>query len=95
LLVERKELGAAVANKFMWIVIAGRGHESEQLGRGFTEDLDDAKTKINEQIDRRPRQHRTDWIAYVLDLDRPKLMSPHAPILGWETVYRVDGRESV
>jgi hypothetical protein len=83
------------ASKFMWIVIAGRGHESEQLGHGFTADLDEAKAKINEHIDRLRRQQRTDWIANILDLDRPKLMSPHAPILGWETVYSVDGRENV
>jgi hypothetical protein len=46
------------ASKFMWILIAGRGHESELLGRGFTEDLDEAKAKINEHIDRLRRQHR-------------------------------------
>ena len=36
----------------MWTVIAGRGHDSEQLGRGFTEDLDEAKAKVTEHVDR-------------------------------------------
>ena len=27
------------ASNFMWAVVAGRGHSSEQLGRSFTEDL--------------------------------------------------------
>jgi len=31
------------SSRFMWLVVAGRGHSSEQ--RGFTEDLDDAKAK--------------------------------------------------
>lgn len=31
----------------MWIVLAGRGHNSEQLGHGFTEDLHEAKAKID------------------------------------------------
>jgi hypothetical protein len=85
------------ASKFMWIVIAGRGHDSEQLGRGFTEDLDEAKAKVNEHVDRLRRQRRTDWFALVLNLDRPTMMSPpppHGPpMLGWERVYFVDGRD--
>ena len=30
--------------RFMWLVVAGGGHSSEQ--RGLTEDLDDAKAKV-------------------------------------------------
>ena len=32
------------SSRFMWLVVAGRGHSSEQ--RGFTEDLDDAKANM-------------------------------------------------
>jgi hypothetical protein len=80
----------------MWIVIAGRGHDSEQLGRGFAEDLDEAKAKVNEHVDRLRRQRRTDWFALVLDLDRPVMLPPPPdapPMLGWERMYFVDGRD--
>ena len=80
-------------SRFMWVVIAGHGHSSEHLGRGFTVDLDDAKAKVNEHADQLRRQGRTDWIGFIFDLDRPTLMSPHAPILGWEQVYFVGGRD--
>lgn len=58
------------ASKFMWAVIAGRGHSSEQLGRGFTVGPVEEKAKVNEHIDRLRRQRRTDWIGVVLDLSR-------------------------
>ena len=80
-------------SKSVWIVLAGRGLSSEQLGRGFAVDLDEAKAKVNEHVDRLRRERRTDWIGLVLNLDGPTLMSPHAPILGWERVYFVDGRD--
>jgi hypothetical protein len=82
------------ASRFMWIVVAGRGHSSEQ--RGFTEDLDDAKAKVNEHAGRLRREGRTDWFGVVLDLDRPTVISPPGstpPMLGWERVYFVDGRD--
>ena len=44
------------ASKFMWAVVAGRGYSSEQLGRSFTEDLDDAKAKVNEHAERLRRE---------------------------------------
>jgi hypothetical protein len=40
-------------SKFMWVVIAGRGHFSEELGRGFTGDLDEAKAKVNKHAEQR------------------------------------------
>jgi hypothetical protein len=46
------------SSRFMWLVVAGRGHSSEQ--RGFTEDLDDAKAKVNEHAERLRREGRTD-----------------------------------
>jgi len=79
---------------FMWLVVAGRGHSSEQ--RGFTEDLDDAKANVNEHAERLRREGRTDWFGFVLDLDRPTVISPPGstpPMLGWERVYFVDGRD--
>jgi hypothetical protein len=82
------------ASRFMWIVVAGRGHSSEQ--RGFTEDLDDAEAKVNEHAGRLRREGRTDWFGVVLDLDRPTVISPPGgtpPMLGWERVYFVDGRD--
>lgn len=84
------------ATKFMWAVVAGRGHSSEQLGRSFTEDLDDAKAKVNEHAERLRREGRTDWFGLVLDLDRPTIIAPPGstqPMLGWERVYFVDGRD--
>ena len=82
------------SSRFMWLVVAGRGHSSEQ--RGFTEDLDDAKANVNEHAERRRREGRTDWFGFVLDLDRPTVISPPGstpPMLGWERVYFVDGRD--
>lgn len=82
------------SSRFMWIVLAGRGHSSEQLGRSFTEDLDDAKAKVNEHAERLRREGRTDWLGFVLDLDQPTVIAPPGstqPILGWERVYFVDG----
>jgi hypothetical protein len=84
------------ASKFMWAVVAGRGHTTEQLGRSFTEDLDDAKAKVNEHAERLRREGRTDWFGLVLDLDRPTIIAPPGstqPMLGWERVYFVDGRD--
>jgi hypothetical protein len=75
------------ASRFMWIVVAGRGHSSE--------DLDDAEAKVNEHAGRLRREGRTDWFGVVLDLDRPTVISPPGstpPMLGWERVYFVDGR---
>ena len=81
--------------RFMWLVVAGRGHSSEQ--RSLTEDIEDAKAKVNEHAERLRRESRTDWFGVVLDLDRPTVIaSPTpgtAPILGWERVYFVDGRD--
>ena len=78
----------------MWLVVAGRGHSSEQ--RSFTEDLEDAKVNVNEHAERLHREGRTDWFGVVLDLDRPTVFAPSTPgtppILGWERVYFVDGR---
>jgi hypothetical protein len=54
------------ASTFMWIVVAGSGHSSEQLGRSFTEDLDDAKAKVNEYAERLRLERRTDWFGLVL-----------------------------
>ena len=82
------------ASRFMWLVVAGRGHSSEQ--RSFTEDLEDAKAKVNELAERLRREGRTDWFGFVLDLDRPTVISPPGstqPMLGWERVYFVDGRD--
>ena len=84
------------ASNFMWAVVAGRGHSSEQLGRSFTEDLDDAKANVNEHAERLRREGRTDWFGIVLALDQPTVISPHGstpPMLGWERVYFVDGRD--
>jgi hypothetical protein len=81
------------SSRFMWLVVAGRGHSSEQ--RGFTEALYDAKAKVNEHAERFVRKGRTDWFGFVLDLDRPTVIAPPGstqPILGWERVYFVDGR---
>jgi hypothetical protein len=39
---------------------------------------------------------RTDWFGFVLDLDRPTVIAPPGstqPILGWERVYFVNGRD--
>ena len=84
------------ASKFMWAVVGGKGHSSEQLGRSFTEDLDDAKAKMNEHAERLRREGRTDWFGFVLDLDRPTVIAPPGstvPMLGWERAYFVDGRD--
>jgi hypothetical protein len=81
---------------FMWIVMAGRGHSSEQLGRSFTEDLDDAKAKVDEHAERLRREHRTDWFGAVYDLERPAIIAPPGstqPNLASERVYFVDGRD--
>ena len=80
---------------FIWIVMAGRGHSSEQLGRSFTEDLDDAKAKVNEHAERLRGEGRTDWFGAVYDLDRPTIIAPPGstqPMVAWERVYFVDGR---
>jgi len=80
--------------RFMWLVVAGRGHSSEQ--RGLTEDLDDAKANVNEHAERLRREGRTDWFGFVLDLDRPTVIAPAGstqPMLGWERVYFVAGRD--
>jgi hypothetical protein len=81
------------AYRFIWIVVAGRGHSSEQ--RGFSEDLDNAEANVNEHAGRLRREGRTDWFGVVLDLDQPTVISPPGntpPMLGWERVYFVDGR---
>jgi hypothetical protein len=80
-------------SRFMWVVIAGRGHSSEELGRGFTGDLDEAKAKVNEHAEQLRAQRRTDWAGWVLDLDKPALISPTSPLVGWERVYFVEGRD--
>ena len=80
--------------RFMWLVVAGRGHSSEQ--RGFTEDLDHARARVSEHAERLRRKSRTDWFGFVLDLDRPTVIGPPGstqPILGWERVHFVDGRD--
>ena len=59
------------ASNFMWEVVAGRGHSCEQLGRSFTEDLDDAKAKVNEHAERLRREGRTDWFGLVLSTRAP------------------------
>jgi hypothetical protein len=82
------------SSRFLWLVVAGRGHSSEQ--RGLTEDLGDAKAKVNGYAERLRREGRTDWFGFVLDLDRPTVIEPPGstqPILGWERVYFVDGRD--
>jgi hypothetical protein len=84
------------ASRFTWLVVAGRGHSSEQLGRSFTEDLDDAKAKVNEHADRLRGEGRTDWFGAVYDLNRPTVIAPPGstpPLLGWKRVYFVDGRD--
>jgi hypothetical protein len=40
----------------MWAVVVGRGHSSDQLGRSFTENLDDAKATVNEYAERLRRE---------------------------------------
>ena len=70
-------------------MVAGRGHSSEQLGRSFTEDLDDAKAKGNEHAERLRGEGRTDWFGAVYDLNRPTIIAPPGstqPMLGWEHV---------
>jgi hypothetical protein len=60
-----------------------RDHSSEQ--RGFTEDRDDAKANVNEHAERLRREGRTDWFGFVLDLDRPTVITPPGstpPMLG-------------
>lgn len=82
------------SSRFLWLVVAGRGHSSEQ--RGLTEDLGDAKANVNGYAERLRREGRTDWFGFVLDLDRPTVIAPPGstqPILGWERVYFVDGRD--
>jgi hypothetical protein len=77
----------------MWLVVAGRGHSSEQ--RGFTREQDGAKANVNEHAERLRREGRTDWFGFVLDLDRPTVIASPGrtpPVLGWERVYFVDGR---
>lgn len=84
------------ASRFMWTVVAGRGHSSEQLGRSFTDDLDDAKAKVNEHAERLRRESRIDWFGAVYDLERPTIIAPPGstqPMLGWERVYFVAGRD--
>jgi hypothetical protein len=82
------------SSRFLWVVVAGRGHSSDE--RGLTEDLGDAKANVNECAERLRREGRTDWFGFVLDLDRPTVLAPPTPgtppILGWERVYFVDGR---
>jgi hypothetical protein len=83
------------SSRFMWrLVVAARGHASEQ--RSYTEDLEDAKAKVNELAERLRREGRTDWFGFVLDLDRPTVIATPTrgtpPMLGWERVYFVDGR---
>jgi hypothetical protein len=83
------------SSKFMWEVVAGRGHSNEQLGRSFTEDLDDAKAKVNEHAERLRREGRTDWFGAVYDLERPTIIAPPGstqPMLAWERVSFVEGR---
>ena len=78
--------------RFLWIVVAGKGHSSEP--RGLTEDLGDAKAKVNGYTERLRRKGRTDWFGVVLDLDQPTVIAQPGstqPILGWERVYFVDG----
>ena len=62
------------SSRFMWLVVAGSGHSSEQ--RGFTGDLGDAKAKVNKHAERLRREGRTDWFGFVLDLDRPTTIAP-------------------
>ena len=38
-------------------------------------------------------QRRTDWAGWVLDLDKPAMISPTSPLVGWERVYFVEGRD--
>jgi hypothetical protein len=50
---------------------------------------------VNEHAGRLRREGRTDWFGVVLDLDQPTVISPPGntpPMLGWERVYFVDGR---
>lgn len=63
MLREADRSGRPTMTVFMWAVVAGRGHSSEQLGRSFTEDLDDAKARVNEHAERLRREGRTDWIG--------------------------------
>ena len=51
---------------------------------------------MNEHAERLRREGRTDWFGVVLALDQPTLISPPGstlPMLGWERVYFVDGRD--
>jgi hypothetical protein len=48
--------------RFMWLVVAGRGHSSEQ--RGFTEDLDAAKANVTAHAARLRRKGRTEWFGF-------------------------------
>ena len=82
------------SSRFLWVVVVGRGHSGEQ--RGLSEDLGDAKAKVNGYTERLRRKGRTDWFGVVLDLDQPTVIAPPGstqPILGWERVYFVDGRD--
>jgi hypothetical protein len=80
-------------SKFMWVVIAGRGHSSEELGRGFTGDLDEAKAKVNEHAEQLRAQRGTDWAGWVLDLDKPARFLRLRHWVGWKRVYFVEGRD--
>jgi hypothetical protein len=82
------------SSRFLWLVVTDRGHFTEQ--RGLTEDLGDAKAKVNGYTGRLRRKGRTDWFGVVLDLDQPTVIAPPGStqlILGWERVYFVDGRD--
>jgi hypothetical protein len=52
---------------------------------------------VNEYAERLRRERRTELFGLVLDLDRPMMMSSPSPrtppMLGWERVYFVDGRD--
>ena len=79
-------------------VPVGRGGGQWALQRAArpTEDLGDAKAKVNGYTERLRRKGRTDWFGVVLDLDQPTVIAPPGstqPILGWERVYFVDGRD--
>jgi hypothetical protein len=74
--------------------VASTGHSSEP--RGHTETLGDAMAKVNGYTERLRRKGRTDWFGVVLDLDQPTVIAPPGstqPILGWERVSFVDGRD--
>ena len=81
--------------RFLWVVVAGREHSSEQRA-ALTEDLGDAKAKVNGYTGRLRQQGPDRLVRRRLGprpADRYRAARKHPPNIGWERVYFVDGRD--